>query len=325
MRHLVTGGAGFVGSHLVDRLLAAGDRVDVLDDLSGGRSANLGLPRAGLAFHEGSVLDERLVRALVAGAERVWHLAAVVGVPRVLAAPRVALRVNVRGAENVLDACAAAAVPVVLFSSSEVYGDRGDGVLAESDVLAPGSVDQLRGSYGASKALAEWTAQALVREAGLCCLTVRLFNTVGPRQRAGHGMVLPRFADQALRGGPLTVYGDGSQRRCFADVHDVVDHLLRLAAAPAVPAGATFNLGSTHELSVLELAELVRDAAGTGAEIRCVPFGSAFPAGERDVRRRVPCLERLRAAVGSLPSTPLAETVAAVLATRRAPGPIAAR
>lgn len=324
MRHLVTGGAGFVGSHLVDRLLDRGDRVDVLDDLSGGLASNLAPARERLTFHLGSVLDATAVERLVATADRVWHLAAVVGVPRVLSRPREAIRVNVRGAETVVDACAASGVPVVLFSSSEVYGDRAHGELAESDPISPGPADRLRGSYGAAKALAEWIALSAAREDGLHALVVRLFNTVGPRQRSSHGMVLPRFAEQALRGGPLTVHGDGRQRRCFADVRDVTGNLLRLADEPRAW-GATYNVGSDVETSVLELAELVRDMAGTGAEIAHVPYDEAFPAGERDVRRRVPRLDALRSVLGPVPTTPLADTVAAVLAERRSARAIPAR
>lgn len=317
MRHLVTGGAGFVGSHLVERLLDRGDHVTVLDDLSGGRLENLPGAHDRLDVRIGSVLDASLVDGIVAHADRVWHLAAIVGVPRVLARPRAAIAVNARGAETVLDACAAHAVPVVLFSSSEVYGDGARGPLSERDPLQPGPADRLRGSYAAAKALAEWTALALAREQGLAVATVRLFNVVGPRQRASHGMVLPRFSEQALRGGPLTVHGDGRQRRCFADVRDVTRDLVRLGDHAAA-FGATFNVGSDRETSVLDLAELVRDLAATGAEIVHVPYERAFPAGECDVRRRVPCLDALRALGIGTPPRPLEDTASAVLASRRA-------
>ncbi|MEY2982263.1 MAG: NAD-dependent epimerase/dehydratase family protein [Planctomycetota bacterium] len=315
MRHLVTGGAGFVGSHLVEALLARGDEVEVLDDLSGGAD---GIGAA--AVHPrlrrtcASVLDASTVRSIVDRVDRVWHLAAVVGVPRVLADPRRAVRVNLEGTEVVVDACAAAGVPLVFTSSSEVYGDRAGELLREDDPVSPGATTSMRGSYGASKALAEWALAAVRRESGLPVLVVRLFNTVGPRQRAGHGMVLPRFVEQARKGRPLTVYGDGAQRRCFADVRDVASHLVRLADREDA-FGRTFNVGSRVETSILGLAQLVRDLAGTGSEIAHVPWREAFPGEERDVRRRVPDLGRLAAAVGSVPATPLEETVAAMLAS----------
>lgn len=313
MRHLVTGGAGFVGSHLVEALLARGDAVDVLDDFSGGgdRPTASGAPPR-LRMIRGTVLDPGTVRPLVERADRVWHLAAVVGVPRVLADPRRAVRVNLEGTEVVLDACAALGVPLVFTSSSEIYGDRAGQLLCEDDPISPGATTSMRGSYGASKALAEWALAAVRRQTGLPVLVVRLFNTVGPRQRAGHGMVLPRFVEQARRGRPLTVYGDGAQRRCFADVRDVVSHLVRLADED-VAFGQTFNLGSRVESTILGLAELVRDLAGTGSEIAHVPWGEAFPGEERDVRQRVPDLSRLAAALGSVPATRLDETVAAML------------
>jgi UDP-glucose 4-epimerase len=317
MRHLVTGGAGFVGSHLVEALLARGDEVEVLDDLSGGGWLDGGFGpsdrlHARLQLTQGTVLDSRAVRSIVDRVDRVWHLAAVVGVPRVLADPRRAVRVNLEGTEVVVDACAAKGVPLVFTSSSEVYGDRAADVLREDDPVSPGATTSMRGSYGASKALAEWALAAVRRQTGLPVLVVRLFNTVGPRQRAGHGMVLPRFVEQARRGRPLTVYGDGQQRRCFADVRDVVGHLLRLANVEAA-FGGTFNLGSRVESTILELAEMVRDLAGTGSEIAHVPWSEAFPGEERDVRRRLPDLSRLVGAIGTAPATRLEETVKAML------------
>lgn len=315
MRHLVTGGAGFVGSHLVEALLARGDEVEVLDDLSGVARPEGGhdpRDRPRLRFTHGTVLDPRGVAALVDRVDRVWHLAAVVGVPRVLADPRRAVQVNLSGTEIVVDACAAKGVPMVFTSSSEVYGDRASEVLREDDPVSPGATTSMRGSYGASKALAEWSLAAVRRQTGLPVLVVRLFNTVGPRQRAGHGMVLPRFVEQARRGRPLTVYGDGQQQRCFADVRDVVGHLVRLADVEGA-FGGTFNLGSRVESTILGLAEMVRDLAGTGSEIAHVPWSEAFPGEERDVRRRLPDLTRLAAAVGSVPTTRLEETVKAML------------
>ena len=314
MRILVTGGAGFVGSHLVDRLTARGDVVTVLDDLSSGCLAHLAHARVPPRLVHGSVRDARLVDRLVQDAEQVFHLAAVVGVRTALEQSVRAMRVNAEGSGQVLDACAHHGVPVLYTSSSEVYGDVA-GPLGEDSPVALGPSSRTRGGYACSKAYGEWLAFGYAREQGLPVVVARLFNVVGPRQSAS--MVVPRFVGQALRGKPLTIHGDGSQRRCFADVAEVADALLALAAAPRAR-GLVVNVGGPHECSVIELAHRVRAATGVDAPLVHVPFHAAFPSGGTDVRRRVPVLSRLFELTGRVPSRPFDDTLHAVVAEWRA-------
>ncbi|MBK8978380.1 MAG: NAD-dependent epimerase/dehydratase family protein [Planctomycetes bacterium] len=316
-RVLVTGGAGFVGSHVVDLLVDGGASVRVLDDLSSGSVANLAAARerGAVEVQLGCVTRRADVRRAVAGVDLVLHLAAVVGVPVVLADPRRAARVNVRGTEEVLDAAARSGTAVVLTSSSEVYGDGGERPFAESDPVRPGATDDPRGSYACSKALAEWAVRAHVDATGMPAVVLRLFNTVGPRQRARSGMVLPRFVEQALRGLPLTVYGDGRQTRCFADVRDVARIVLGVALHPGA-AGRTLNVGGDHEISIAELAVEVQRALGSAAGVVHARFDDAVSVRSADRRRRRPRLDALRALLGELPVRPLRDTILAVAAER---------
>jgi UDP-glucose 4-epimerase len=319
MRYLVTGGAGFVGSHLVDRLAARGAQVVVLDDLSTGLRSNLaevGGQRGAVELIEGSVLDPDAVAAAIERCEAVFHLAGVVGVRRVAAEPLEALRVNVDGSAVVLAAAAASGASVVLASSSEVYGTAPRVPCREDDPLPLADVRAARTAYAASKAMAECLGFAHAARSGLRFLAVRLFNTVGPRQRGRFGMVLPRFVDQAVAGRPLTVYGDGDQTRCFAHVADVVDGILALVDRGAY--GSVFNLGSDVECSILELATRVRDAVGSTSPIVRLPFAEARPGLGDDVRRRVPDLSRVRATVGARPARALDAVVADVVRDRAA-------
>ncbi|HVS13291.1 MAG TPA: NAD-dependent epimerase/dehydratase family protein [Thermoanaerobaculia bacterium] len=298
LRVLVTGGAGFVGSHLVEELLARGaTRVAVLDDLSTGRPENLEPARleAGggeLELRVGSVLDRALVDELVRDADAVLHLAAVVGVRRVMERPRRCIEVNVHGAESVLEACARWRRPVLVTSSSEVYGRGGGHRLSEGDRLSIGPPDSPRWVYATAKLLGEQVALALHREQGLPVVVTRLFNTVGPRQRVESGMVIPRFVAQAVRGEPITVHGTGRQARTFLDVRDCVRALAALALHPEA-AGRVFNVGGRDEIEVGALAERVRERAGSSAEILRTPHSETFGPGFEDVERRRPDLTRL--------------------------------
>ncbi|MBI5851332.1 MAG: NAD-dependent epimerase/dehydratase family protein [Planctomycetes bacterium] len=313
MRILVTGGAGFLGSHLVERLIARGDAVTVLDDLSTGRREHVAaVPDR--CFVHGCVTDARLVERLVGNQEQVFHLAAVVGVQKSLASPVRAMRVNADGTATVLAACARRRTPLLLTSSSEVYGDAPRPV-AEEAPLAPGALSRARGGYACSKAYGEWLALAHAREDGLPVVVARLFNVIGPRQ--SDAMVVPRFVRQALAGGPLTIHGDGSQRRCFADAGEVADALLALAACPAAR-GRAVNVGGANELSVIDLARAVCDAVELRVPFVHVPLRDAFPHGGTDIARRVPVLDLLRALIGTAPSRPIADTLADVVAERRA-------
>jgi UDP-glucose 4-epimerase len=318
MRYLITGGAGFIGSHLTETLLAAGAGAIVLDDLSGGSRANLAAVEAhpGLRIVIGDAASPAAVGRLLRECDAVLHLAAAVGVQRTLRAPLAMLDSNVLATRTVLAAAAEQGKKVLLVSSSEVYGRGARVPFAEDDELVLGPTGRPRGAYGCAKALGEWWAAAHAAESGLPVVIARLFNTVGPRQSGRHGMVLPRFVRQALRGEPITVYGDGRQTRCFAHVRDVVDALLRLLAEPRA-VGAVCNVGSDHEVSIRELAEAVRAAAGSAAPIVHVPYARVHPSLD-DVPRRVPSLARLMSLTGSKPATPLARIVADVVAAHRA-------
>lgn len=321
MLSIVTGGAGFIGSHLVERLLHDGDEVVVLDDFSTGRADNLatvvGHPR--LRLVEGSVLDRHLVAGTVAGADRVFHLAAAVGVRLIVDHPLRGLRTNIHGTENVLDAALAADARLLVVSTSEVYGKNTADALHESADRVLGSPLTARWTYAAAKGIDEAFAHAYHGEFGLRVAIARPFNTVGPRQTGRYGMVVPNLVGQALRGEPLTVFGDGEQTRCFSYVGDVVPALVGLVGDESAY-GHAFNLGGEREISIADLARLVLDVTGSDSPIVRVPYEQAYGDGYEDMRRRVPDNGAARAAVGFAPSTPLEEVVrlvAADLAARR--------
>ena len=317
-RALVTGGAGFIGSHLCEELLRRGFEVHVVDDLSTGRRDNLAplLHGGRLRLTVASVADPAVAAAACAEADVVFHLAGVVGVRRLAREPLAVMQSNLVGTQAMVAAAATAHVPILITSSSEVYGD-GPVPFRESDPVRPGATEGLRGGYACAKAMGEWLALGHAANSGLPVVVARLFNTVGPRQSGDHGMVLPRFLQQAVRGEPLTVYGDGAQTRCFAHVGDVVRALADLAMAPGA-VGQVFNVGSDRETSVLDLARLVLARAGSRSVLRHVPYGEVFPPGFVDPPRRVPALERLRAAIGWTPSTPLAAIVDELVVLARA-------
>jgi UDP-glucose 4-epimerase len=291
---LVTGGAGFIGSHLTEALLRRGDAAIVLDDLSTGSLANL----AGVAGHPrlevvvGSILDPAVVHATVARADAVVHLAAAVGVKLIVERPLESFLTNIRGTENVLEAALRSACPVLLASTSEIYGkNNGDGLRETSDRIL-GAPSVARWSYSTSKAADEVLALAYHKERQLPTVIARFFNTVGPRQSPSYGMVLPTFVGQALRGEPLTVHGDGSQRRCFCHVDDVVDAVLRLLATPAA-VGEVFNVGRDEEIAIGALAALVVERTGSTSPLHLVPYEVAYEADFEDVHRRVPITTKL--------------------------------
>ena len=316
-RALVTGGAGFVGSHLVELLLSRGYEVRVLDDLSTGHLENLadvhGHP--GLEVTVGDAADPQIACDALASAELCFHLAGVVGVRRLAEQPLDVMQANLRSTQTILAAAAEASVPVLVTSSSEVYGN-GPVPFVESAPVHPGSTEGLRGGYACAKAMGEWLASAYAAQHGLRVLVARLFNTVGPRQPGDYGMVLPRFVRQALRAEPLTVYDGGTQTRCFAHVRDVARALVDLSCSSSVP-GRVVNVGSNVETPVGVLAEMVRDAAGSASPIRNVPFHEVFPQGFVDPPRRLPSIERLRTANGWVPDTPLVDIVAELVELAR--------
>ncbi|MGE0142086.1 MAG: NAD-dependent epimerase/dehydratase family protein [Planctomycetota bacterium] len=313
MHILVTGGAGFLGSWVVDRLAAAGESVVVLDDLSAGRESALRPSHGNVRFVRGCARDAAVVDRLVAEASQVFHLAAVVGVRESLDQSVRAMRVNTEAATVVFERCAARGVPVLFTSSSEVYGDS-EAPHGEDDPLALGSPERIRGGYACSKAHSEWLALGLARERGLRVVVVRLFNVVGPRQ--SERMVLSRFVRQALAGEPITLHGDGSQRRCFADVEEVARALVELAGTTAAM-GRVVNVGSDRECSVRELGAMVRGACGVDVPLREIPLLDVFPSGIEEVHCRRPRLERLTAILGWRPSRSIEEIVARTVAAMR--------
>lgn len=314
---LVTGGAGFIGSHLTCELLRRGHPVHVLDDLSSGSLDNLAPVRhlTGFKLTIGSAAEPEVARACVADAVAVFHLAGMVGVRLLAATPVLVMERNLRCTDVMLRVCADAGRPILITSSSEVYG-QGPVPFRETDPVRPGVPDGLRGGYACAKAMGEWLAMAHAHERELPVVVARLFNTVGPRQPADAGMVLPRFVAQAVRGEPITVYGDGSQTRCFAHVAEVVVALIDLLANRAAH-GAICNVGSDREVAVLTLANLVREVAGSSSPVELVPFAAVFPRGFGDPPRRVPCLQRLRAFTGRAPERAIAEIVRELVVAAR--------
>ena len=303
MRYLVTGGAGFIGSHLVEALLARGDDVHVVDDLSTGRAANLEPFKASPRFHYvvDSVMNYRLTAEMVDNADVVFHLAAAVGVFLVLESPVRTIETNIRGTEIVLTHAAKKRRKVVLTSTSEVYGSSTSARFRETDDLVLGPPTAARWSYACSKALDECLALAHHRERALPVVIARIFNTVGPRQTGRYGMVVPRFVAQALAGVPITVYGDGTQTRAFIDVDDTVRALIALADDDRA-VGGIFNVGSDDEITIGSLAERVQQLVNPQAEITHVPYEQAYAPGFSDLLRRVPDISKLRALIGFEPT-----------------------
>ncbi|MFH1920532.1 MAG: NAD-dependent epimerase/dehydratase family protein [Planctomycetota bacterium] len=303
MRYLVTGGAGFIGSHLVEALLGAGHEVLVLDDFSTGRQENLAHlePCDRLEVVRASVTDADLVRDCVPSVDGVFHLAAAVGVRLIIDEPVKTIETNVEGTTSVLEACARHEKPVLVTSTSEVYGKSEKVPFSEADDAVIGPPTFRRWGYAASKALDEFLALAHWHQSRLPVVIVRLFNTVGPRQTGRYGMVIPRFVRQALLGEPITVYGDGRQTRCFCHVGDVVWALVRLFGMPE-SRGEVFNVGSDEEVSIHALAATIRSMTESRSEIRLVPYAEAFGSSAfEDMLRRVPDLAKVRRLIGYEP------------------------
>mgnify|MGYP001824089054 FL=1 len=307
-RTLITGGAGFIGSHLVDALLARGERVTVVDDLSTGRRENLQAHsnQPDLSLIEGSVCDRQLVDDLVADCDRVFHLAAGVGVRKLAEGPAELLEENAIGTAVLLGSCVRHRRPVLIASSSEVYGKSYELPQREGGDITLGPPQETRWSYACSKAVGEYLALAHHRSDGLPVVVARLFNTVGPRQRGRYGMVIPRFIQQAEAGAPITVYGDGSQTRCFCHVRDTVAALIALLETPDA-AGQVVNVGSAERVTIEALATRIREMTGSASEVATQPFESAYGPDMEDMRDRQPDLSRLFELTGSRPGTSLDE------------------
>ncbi|MFL5868526.1 MAG: GDP-mannose 4,6-dehydratase [Thermoleophilaceae bacterium] len=319
MRYLITGGAGFIGSHLADDLLARGHGVHILDDLSTGAIENIRHlkphPRFGYTIE--SAGNVPVVAELVDEADAVFHLAAAVGVDLVVKSPVRAIETNVHCTEVVLAQANKKQKPVFLASTSEVYGKNSALPFREDGDLLLGPTFTGRWAYACSKALDEYLVLAYWRERGLPVVIGRLFNTVGPRQTGRYGMVVPSFVRQALAGQPITVYGDGSQRRCFCHVSDVVTAMVGLMERDDAY-GDVFNIGSTEEISILELAKRVREITGASSEVVFVPYDQAYEEGFEDVPSRVPDIGKVGRLIGWAPTRDLSHILAEVVEHRRA-------
>ena len=315
MRILVTGGAGFIGSHLCERLISDGHNVAVIDNFSTGRAANLESIRSEKKFKliEGSILDPVTLNPLVEASDYVFHLAAAVGVFNIVNNPLASLLTNIRGTENVLDAANATKTPVFLTSSSEVYGKNISDSLRESDDRILGSPVTLRWSYSEAKAIDESLAYAYFIEKQLETRIVRFFNTVGPRQLGAYGMVVPRFVKAAIANEPIAIYGDGNQTRCFAHVHDVVDAVLAIAFAGNT-VGKLINIGNDYEISINNLARKIIDETGSKSEMVYVPYAEAYGDGFEDMERRVPNIDLINQLVGWKPKRNLSTMISDISA-----------
>ena len=299
----MTGGAGFVGSHLVDQLVLRGDSVVILDDFSTGRRENLNqhATASNVEIIEGSILEASLVETLASKVDRVFHLAAAVGVFNIVQYPLESLTTNIKGSENVFDACLKHNKPVLITSSSEVYGKNTSDLLNENSDRVVGAPQKIRWSYSDAKAIDESMAIALHQQKGLETRIVRLFNTVGPRQVGRYGMVVPRFVEAALENAPLTIYGTGTQTRCFGHVVDVVDAILKLDACPDAM-GKPVNIGVNQEISIYDLASKVIQKTNSQSAISYQSYDDAYAQGFEDMERRVPDNSLLRSLTGWKPT-----------------------
>ena len=310
MRILVTGGVGFIGSHLCERLVSDGHKVTAIDNFSTGSASNLRNLTISDSFTivEASILDTTTLNPLIREADYVFHLAAAVGVFNIVNNPLASLLTNIRGTENVLEAAHETKTPVFLTSSSEVYGKNISDSLKESDDRILGSPVTLRWSYSEAKAIDESLAYAYFVEKQLETRIVRFFNTVGPRQLGAYGMVIPRFVKAALNNEPITIYGDGNQTRCFAHVYDVVDAVMAIAFANNT-IGKVVNIGNNFEISINDLAKKIIDETGSKSEITYVPYAEAYGDGFEDMERRVPNINLINQLVGWRPKRDLSTMI----------------
>jgi len=310
VRYLITGGAGFIGSHLAERLLANGDKVVLIDNLSTGSMENIrhlkGSDR--LSYHLDGIENRQLLAELVDDADIIVHLAAAVGVKLIVESPVRTIETNVNGTQLILEAASKKKKLVLIASTSEVYGKNTNVPFGEDADLVLGATTKGRWSYAASKALDEFLALSYWKEKRQPVIVVRFFNTVGPRQTGRYGMVLPNFVKQALSNAPIEVFGNGQQSRCFCDVRDTVEALLRLMPLDRA-VGEVVNIGNTEEVSIENLARIVKQRTGSASPIQFIPYDKAYEPGFEDMMRRVPSIEKLEAMTGFRPQTSLAEII----------------
>jgi len=315
LRYLITGGAGFIGSHLTERLLARGDRVVLLDNLSTGSMDNIRHLKSSsqMQYHLDTIENLHLLAELVDDADIIVHLAAAVGVKLIVESPVRTIETNVNGTQRILEAACKKRKLVLTASTSEVYGKNTNVPFHEDADLVLGPTTKGRWSYAASKALDEFLALSYWKEKKLPVIVVRLFNTVGPRQTGRYGMVLPNFVKQALDNEPIRVFGNGKQSRCFCDVRDTVEGLIRLMDTDR-SIGEVVNVGNTEEVTIEDLAKLVKERTSSTSPIEFVPYDQAYEPGFEDMMRRVPCVDKLQALTGFRPQTSLNEIIDRVTA-----------
>ncbi|MGB8493867.1 MAG: GDP-mannose 4,6-dehydratase [Candidatus Acidiferrum sp.] len=318
MRYLITGGAGFIGSHLTERLLEQGERVVLLDNLSTGSMENIRHLKGSnhLEYHLDGIENRQLLAELVDDADVIIHLAAAVGVRLIVESPVRTIETNVNGTQLILEAACKKKKLLLIASTSEVYGKNTQVPFHEDADLVLGPTTKGRWSYAASKALDEFLALAYWKEKKQPVIVVRFFNTVGPRQTGRYGMVLPNFVTRALNNAPIEVYGDGTQSRCFCDVRDTIEALLRLIPLERA-IGEVVNIGNTEEVSIENLAKIVKQRTNSSSPIHFVPYDKAYEPGFEDMMRRVPCIDKLHSLTGFRPQTSLAEIIDRVSAYYR--------
>ncbi len=314
MRILVTGGAGFIGGHLCERLLKEGHMVDVIDDLSTGNITNLKncMGNEKFNFYNDSVINEKMMYTLIDKNDMVYHLAAAVGVRLIIEQPVRTIETNIKGTEVVLDIAKKFQKKVLIASTSEIYGKSEKVPFKEDDDTLLGPTTYSRWSYACSKAIDEFLGFAYYRQYGLPVLIVRLFNTVGERQTGKYGMVIPRFVKAALSREPLIIYGDGKQSRCFTYIQDIIDGVITLVNDPG-SYGTVYNIGSTEEISIEDLAAKIKEMSNSPSEIKYMPYEEVYGEAFDDLKRRVPCLEKIEKQIGYKQKTSLDETLEKII------------
>jgi UDP-glucose 4-epimerase len=313
MRVFITGGAGFIGSHLADHHVAAGDQVSILDNFSTGSKSNIAHLEGKVTTVDGDIRNIELVESLTKDADLVLHMAAALGVNTILESPLESMSTNITGSEAVLNAAAKFNKRIIIASTSEIYGKNPKQPLSETDDRVVGAPQKIRWTYSDAKAIEEAMAFALHQEMKLPVTTVRLFNTVGPRQTGRYGMVVPRFVHAALKNEPITIYGDGTQSRVFCHVADAVSAIATMAATDST-IGDVYNVGGTGEVTIKQLAEQVLAVTGSQSEITYTPYSDAYPAGFEDIQRRVPDISKVKSAINWAPTKDLKQIISDIAA-----------
>jgi UDP-glucose 4-epimerase len=313
MRVFITGGAGFIGSHLADHYVAAGNQVTILDNFSSGSKSNIAHMDGKVSTVDGDIRNVELVESLTKNADLVLHMAAALGVNTILESPLESMSTNITGSEVVLNAAAKFNKRIIIASTSEIYGKNPKQPLSETDDRVVGAPQKIRWTYSDAKAIEEAMAFALHQDKKLPVTTVRLFNTVGPRQTGRYGMVVPRFVHAAIKNEPITIFGDGTQSRVFCHVADAVQAIASMAATDST-IGDVYNVGGTGEVTIKQLAELVLTTTGSQSVITYTPYSEAYPAGFEEIQRRVPDISKVKAAINWVPTKDLKQIISDIAA-----------